>query len=192
MDNTAARKPKWELTAAALDALLRWLDADSDHAARKYEETRRSLMRFFESRGCLTPDEQTDETIDRVARRVSEGVEIYTTNPFLYFYGVALKVLQEYQRKQRVAATVELPPAADSGELHQRLDCMDTCIETLPAESAELLVEYCQFDKDARTEGRKQIAERLGVTLNTLRLRVHRLREQLEDCVIKCVKKARA
>src|SRR5918912_468429 len=105
---TLPRKTKWVLTQEAFDRLLAWLDPDQARAGQKYEEIRRSLVKFFEFRGCLTPDEQADETIDRVARRISEGVEVLTDNQFLYFYGVALRVLQEYQRKQ--AAQPQPPP----------------------------------------------------------------------------------
>jgi DNA-directed RNA polymerase specialized sigma24 family protein len=36
------------------------------------------------------------------------------------------------------------------------------------------------------------MAERMGVSLNTLRIRVHRIREQLEQCVKRCVEQSEA
>ena len=60
------------LTKEALDGLLECLSADRELAAEAYEEIRRKLITFFEFRGCLTPQDQADETIHRVARRIQE------------------------------------------------------------------------------------------------------------------------
>jgi DNA-directed RNA polymerase specialized sigma24 family protein len=190
MADTFPRKTKWVLTEAAFARLLAWLDGDQTRAGQKYEEIRRSLMKFFEYRGCLTPDEHTDETIDRVARRISEGVEVLTDNPFLYFYGVALRVLQEYQRKQAMRPP-EPPPAPDAPEVVEiRLQCMERCFGALPAETREMIAEYCKGEKRGKTENRNTLAGRMGVSLNTLRIRVHRIRAQLDDCMRECVRKS--
>lgn len=76
--------------------LLAQLDADRESAAEKYEQIRQKLTKFFQWRGCLTPDECVDLAIDRVTRRIAEGVEITTRDPYLYFHGVAINVLREY------------------------------------------------------------------------------------------------
>jgi hypothetical protein len=182
-------KANWVLTGDALRDLLGWLDPDPERAGEKYEHIRASLIKFFESRGCLTPDEQTDNTIDRVARRLSEGVVIYTPNPFLYFYGVALRVLQEDRRRPPVN---HLPPAAESAFEHEaRLACMESCLERLPGHIVELLTRYCIEDVEQRSEKRRRMAQELGVSLNTLRLRVHRVRDQLGACVSRCLERKR-
>jgi DNA-directed RNA polymerase specialized sigma24 family protein len=187
---TLPRKTKWVLTEEAFNGLLAWLDPDPPRAGQKYEEIRRSLMKFFEYRGCLTPDDQTDETIDRVARRISEGVEVLTDNPFLYFYGVALRVLQEYQRKQATPPPAP-PPAPDDPEIVEvRLQCMESCFGALPVETREMLAQYCTGEKRGKTENRNALAERLGVSLNTLRIRVHRVRAQLDDCMKNCMRRS--
>src|SRR5262245_9712048 len=184
---SAALKTNWVLTEDALHNLLAWLDPDRGHAGEKYEQIRASLMKFFESRGCVTPDEQTDQTIDRVARRLSEGVVIHTPNPFLYFYGVALRVLQEYRRRRPVPEIV--PPVHNTFEQLSRLDCMEDCLRKHPQHIVELLTEYCAGTREERSEKRKNIAEELGVSLNTLRIRVHRIREQLGSCLSGCVER---
>lgn len=174
---------EWGLTRPALDRLLGWLDADTNAAAKKYEQTRRALIRFFENRGCHTPEDQADRTIDRVARRIGEGVEVWVDEPVMYFYGVARRVLQEYQRRQSGSIPRALYVPDDAESLHRRYDCMGRCLESLPAESRALLTEY----STTRDKARVAIATRMGITLNTLRIRVHRLREQLARCVRGCV-----
>ena len=178
---------EWALTQEAFDRLLAWLDPDPDAAARKYEQTRRSLLKFFEVRRCVTAEEQVDRVIDRVARRVSEGVEVYAANPFLYFHGVALNVFQEYLRKQRAPMDVPVPHPEDSVRMQQRLECMETCLDGLPEETRGMMVDYCTVDKASKKRTREVLAGRLGMSVNSLRIRVHRVREQLERCVTVCL-----
>ena len=64
------------LTSASFDSLLAQLGPDRESAARAYIELRRALFIFFATRGAASPDEMTDETINRVARRLSEGERI--------------------------------------------------------------------------------------------------------------------
>lgn len=174
---------QWGLTRPAFVRLLGWLDADATTAAKKYEEIHRALIKYFESRGCHTPEEQADKTIDRVARRIEDGVELWVEQPSRYFYGVAKHVLQEYQRRQSDSWTRALYAADDPETLQRRFDTMGRCLDQLPPEARELLVEYCSAEKRGKEQARLAIAERLGISINTLRLRVHRLRLQLSRCV---------
>ncbi|HMB27307.1 MAG TPA: hypothetical protein VKS99_04340, partial [Blastocatellia bacterium] len=69
------------LTPASFDSLLAQLGPDRESAARAYLDLRRALFIFFATRGAASPDEMTDETINRVARRLSEGERITTESP---------------------------------------------------------------------------------------------------------------
>ena len=178
---------EWALTQEAFDRLLRWLDADPDAAARKYEQTRRSLLKFFECRRCVSAEEQVDRVIDRVARRVSEGVDVYAANPILYFHGVALNVFQEYLRRQRAPLLMPVPQPEDSVRMQQRLECMESCLDGLPSETRRMMVDYCTVDPSSKRRARETLAQRLGMSVNSLRIRVHRVREQLERCVTICL-----
>src|SRR5438309_10230144 len=72
------------LTAEAFTKLLDCLNVDREQAGEKYEEMRRTLIRFFEWRGAPFPEEHTDETFNRVARRLDEGVEIKNVGGYCY------------------------------------------------------------------------------------------------------------
>jgi DNA-directed RNA polymerase specialized sigma24 family protein len=185
MKSPASHKKEWVLTQEEFDRLLLILDQDAERAGEKYEHIRRGLILFFQSRRCLTPEDLADETIDRATRRINEGVEIYASNPFLYFYGIALRVLQEYHRK--LPSPLPPPASVDPAERELKLECMDRCLQELGSESRNTLTEYCVGDFHERIDKRRQMAERMGVSLNTLRIRVHRLREQLERCVKNCL-----
>src|ERR1051325_4279811 len=90
------KKVRWELDAESFRALLRKFDEEVDRAAEKYELIRSRLIKFFESRRCNLAVELTDETINRVSRRISEGETIPQQSLSGYFYGVARNVWKEY------------------------------------------------------------------------------------------------
>ena len=49
-----------------------------------------------------------------------------------------------------------------------------------------LILQYYGADKQAKIDLRKQLAEELGLNLNTLRLRALRIREGLQKCIENC------
>jgi DNA-directed RNA polymerase specialized sigma24 family protein len=185
---------KWVLTQAAFDRLLACLDTDREAAGRKYLEIRGNLMRFFEWRGCAFPEDHADETINRVARRVSEGEEI--RNPAGYFVGVGRLVLLEVY-KEREKQQLALSELAYTSDEHQQLDdvepraeCLKRCLEGHTPENRELILQYYQGEKAAKIENRRKLSARLKTPLNTLRMRALRLRERLLICVTDCLKES--
>ncbi len=180
----AANSPtplKRELTKEAFDRLLVWLDPDRDKAAEEYEYIRIRLTKMFESRGCLSPESLTDDTIDRVARRVHEIAQTYEGNPLLYFHGVARMVYFEYLRKP--SQLIPMPCNDASEETEQRHDCLEQCLNHLTSRNRELILHYYEGEIDDR----RDVARRLGVSANALRLRVHRIRESLGRCISDCL-----
>ena len=61
----------WLLTKEAFDALLGWLDPNREVAGQKYEVIRRRLITIFSCRGCAEAEDLADETINRVASKLS-------------------------------------------------------------------------------------------------------------------------
>jgi DNA-directed RNA polymerase specialized sigma24 family protein len=190
----------WTLSPAAFDGLLAALDPDRDRAAAEYERLRARLVKLFTWRGCVRPDEYADRTFDRVARRLAEGAEIHLRDPYGFFHGVALNLLQEYWREPSAQwtpidaapnhaalaqpAAVENDDAADHREAH--LACLDRCLGELRPEGRQLLARYHPAESD-HIAARRTLAEELGIPLNALRIRVFRLRAALERCVSGCV-----
>src|SRR5437870_12644858 len=72
------------LTSEAFAKFLACLDADGQRAGEKYEDLRRTLIRFFEWRGAPFPEEHADETFNRVARKLGEGVQIKNVGGYCY------------------------------------------------------------------------------------------------------------
>jgi hypothetical protein len=100
-------RTKFVVDARSFDALLQFLDADRELAGIRYEQIRKRLIRLFEWRGANEPENLADEAIDRVSRRLSEGIELRSSDPFGYFAGVAHLVYKEELRRQSRARNVE-------------------------------------------------------------------------------------
>lgn len=182
---------RWQLTAETLEHLLVFLDPDRDAAARKYEALRSRLIRLFVWRGCDAPEERTDETLDRVARKLKEGVTI-RSEPFNYAAGVAYRIFQEMlrrdQRQRRALEEMaETPPPEPDDDEAARLDCLDECLDALAGRERDLIVGFYRGEKGARIARRKRLAEELGISVNALRIRAYRLRARLEGCVRECL-----
>jgi DNA-directed RNA polymerase specialized sigma24 family protein len=187
-------RQKWTLTQEAFDKLLVALGGDRDSAAQKYLEMRTNLTRFFEWRGCSFPEDHADETINRIAKRVAEGEEILNYSG--YSLGVARLLLLEInkgrQREQLALAEIgtasEVYEEADTDE--SRLTCLRSCLQTLSNDNRELILQYYQGEKGEKIQNRKKLMDRLGIPVNTLRMRALRLRERLQSCVEECVERA--
>jgi DNA-directed RNA polymerase specialized sigma24 family protein len=179
-------RKNWSLTQESFEGLLAWLAPGREDAGRKYEEIRRSLIKIFTCRGCLDPEDLADETINRVADRRHDIEGSYTGDPALYFYGVANKIHLEYLRRKPVPPPPP-PPEPEEEAAVQEYECLRRCIERLPLHNRELVMQYYQDEKRAKINNRKLLAERLGIGLNALRIRAHRIRAALQECVEECL-----
>jgi len=187
LSSVPSRKIEWDLTPEAFEQLLFWLNPNREQAGRKYEEIRRKLIKIFTCRGCVCPEELADETMNRVTRKVPEIIGNYVGDPSLYFCGVAHNVHLEYVRKK---PNLLPPPAPDPPEETERdYECLEQCMERLTSKSRELVLEYYQAEKRAKIDRRKELASRLGIAVNALRIRAHRIRANLQECVFECTKR---
>ena len=152
----------------------------------KYDRLRHRLVRLFARRGSANPEDLADETIARVLAKVPEIAATYEGDPARYVFGVARNVYLESTRRPTM---VPLSDPAPSVELDHdpifseaAIASLESCLETLGPSERELVLEYHRHGKRARAAWRR-LAERLGITEATLRLRVHRIRQRLYKCV---------
>lgn len=203
IEGTKRGRLRWErseLNERSFAALLALFDADRERAGEKYAALRLKLAKFFECRGCDAPDDLADETINRAARRLDHGEVIRAAEPIQYFYGVARNVLHEYwaSAERQFLPLEDIAPAEhpriDPQDMTRRrreieererlLELLDDCLRELTVETRKLLLEYYRDEKRARIEHRREMAERMGITVNALKIRVCRIRSKLERCVI--------
>ena len=199
-------KENWLLTQEAFDKLLARLGSDRELAGARYELLRANLIGYFRRQGMTSTSELADETIDRVARKIAQGEEIPDASLPGYFHSVARNVWREHLRgNNRVTDDLEaLPygshpatdPASKEAQLQddlqaeQRFDCLEACMQKLSAEDHKLLADYYLMEGE-HIEGRKRLAEQMGTTLPSLRVRVMRLKEKLQRCVTDCLSGSR-
>jgi len=180
-----------ELTREALDSFLKSLGADREKAGAQYLAIHKNLVRFFEWRGCPVPEDHADEAITRVAQRLAGGEEI--RDPASYVIGVArfllLEIHKDQEKERRIAAAQPeiQTDSGDSAEMEQRAECLRRCLEQLSPANRELILQYYEGEKSHKINNRKQLTERLQLSVNTLRMRALRIRVSLQECMEKCV-----
>ena len=190
-----------QLTQEKFDKLLLILDPDRLDAAEMYEHLRQAMITFFSFRGASDPEELADETMNRVASRLHDGAEIFSTNPASYFYGFARNIWYETVTKKNKLQPLDetfsnqqssalnpheiLEQRLEQRDLELRRTHLNRCLESLSAKDRELLIEYYQDTGAAKIENRQALAERFSISPKTLRNKTVLLRGKLADCVRK-------
>lgn len=187
------------LTQTGFDKLLTTLDADREQAGAKYESLRVRLLKFFEWRNCESAEELTDMVFDRVVKKIAEGEQIQNINA--YAATVAQFVFKEDCRSRaRMFQPLDDNPAIENltanGNANDaeetddaRLDCLEKCLAGFSEENRRLVIAYYDTDERTMIATRKRLADSYEFSLNTLRIRVCRLKAKLEDCTLDCCEK---
>lgn len=181
-----------DLSQEDFEALLSWLDPnDRDSAGQKYLSIHAGLTRIFVAKGFARAEDFTDEVITRVIKRLPEIRIDYVGDPARYFWGVARNVMREIVRLKEIAtdeisvASIRITKKSDEYE------CLMRCLKFLDPGKRELVLDYHVYEGHDKIETHKIMAEELGITEGALRGRAHRIRSDLEECVLSCVKSLR-
>jgi len=178
----------------SFDQILAWLNPDRDTAGSIYVQLRFDLTRIFTWNRCPDPEGLTDEVFDRVSRKVHELRQSFVGDPRLYFYGVARNLIKEVPKKVKTQISLQGTEPA-SNPLHDaqeetatmREECLHFCLQKLSEEKRELILGYYAKEKQAKIDHRTEIALRLGVSVETLRVKAYRIRSILEECMERCL-----
>ena len=115
-------------------------------------------------------------------------------DPRLYFLGVAKNLIREYSRTVKnhlsLEDTIEAADRiAERGEesVDMREECLRSCLQQLSSKKRELIVNYYANEKQAKIAQRAKLAQRLDTSVETLRVRVFRIRKALESCIERCL-----
>lgn len=177
-----------DINQGVFDKLLLRLEPDYSNFEKRYRQLRLKLVKFFAWRRCEDPESLADETISRTVKNIIEGEEIRTSKPYSYIYAIALNVFREYLReKSKREATFVSFPTDPSSILENLYDCRKQCFQKLPAEKVRIL--QCYYSSG---ESKEKMAQSQGVTLNALRLQIHRIKNDLKACYQDCVKQLKS
>jgi len=169
------------------DALLEWLDPDREKAAQRYEVIRAGLIRIFVAKGVSDAEECTDDTIDRVMKRLPEIQADYVGDPARYFHGVARNIVWEVGRRKEVPTDVMPQNVSPEPAKSDTSECLTRCLQQLPPEKQEFILDYHLYQGHEKVVHHREMASELAITEGALRTRAHHLRVNLEKCVLRCI-----
>lgn len=179
----------------SFEEILAWLDPDRESAATMYVQLRHDLGKIFTFRGCTDPEGLTDEVFDRVAKKVHEVKPTYVGDPRLYFRAVANNLVKEDLKRVKTQVSLEEPELpepttieSDEDETEDIEECLRSCLQKLSAENRKLIVDYYAKEKQAKIDHRSELAQQFGISVQTLRVKVYRIRISLQGCIERCLK----
>jgi DNA-directed RNA polymerase specialized sigma24 family protein len=160
------------------DQLFLLLEPEAQFVDVGFRRCRHKLVKFFAWKHCADPDDLADETISRLLKNIGAGLQISSQNPYSYVYAIAGNVFKEHARSRgKVVSMVTLeevpeptvPDAIDESYVY--------CLGQLEPAQRELLREY--YLENNRPE---DVAEKHELSLNALRLQIHRIKLSLRRC----------
>lgn len=178
----------------SFDEILAWLNPNRDLAGSIYVKLRHDLARIFAWNRCPDPEGLTDEVFDRVARKVHDLRHTFVGDPRLYFYGVARNLVKEIPKKIKTQVSLQDTELASNPLIEMqeetaalREECLRNCLQKLSEEKRELILAYYAKDKQAKIDHRTEMARRMGISVEALRVKAFRIRATLEECIERCL-----
>jgi DNA-directed RNA polymerase specialized sigma24 family protein len=191
------------------DKLLAWYNPDPAEAKEEHQRHHKSLLMFMRRRNVRDAQGAVGEIFARVVAKLAadEFPEIKSEDERgRYLFGYAKNVCKEFlKQQQQFQVSLDSPnrngitpstPAAGEG-VHEGVEksalrtrvraCFGRCLNCLKREDVEMLLEYYRGEKGRQITIRKALAERLGLTMNALTLRVRDRRKTLRQCVEPCL-----
>jgi DNA-directed RNA polymerase specialized sigma24 family protein len=190
------------LTKEGFDRLMEWPGKDREAGALKYEAIRRDLIRYFGRSVGADAEELADETINRIIEKLPQISGSYTGDPkYLFFRYAQLARLEQTRKLARrklpreddYRTTGDLPDPrtfakakaeAEAGE--QANFCLIECLRKLRPEERRIFLLYYQEGNRLQLDWRRSLAAEAGISLNALRLQIHRQKERLYACIVEC------
>ena len=180
----------------SFEEILVWLNPDRDVAATMYVQLRHDLAKLFLWGRCADPEGMTDEVFDRVAKKVHDVRPTYEGDPRLYSRAVANNLIKENHKKIKSQLSLEGIdlPGQQVTDVEDEIvadteDCLQLCLQKLASDKRELILAYYAKEKQAKIDHRNELAQKFGITVETLRVRVFRIRESLSACIERCLKR---
>lgn len=179
-----------DVTPEEFEKLLAWFDSDRDKAACDYTVIQCRLTKVFAARGCADPETLAQEVLNRVGVRIDTVVKNYP-DPVRCCLGFVDNVHHEYLREEKKKANATEPPGRrPTDELEKEDRCLERCLNTLGTDERDIFERYFQGEKRVRIDNRKNLASRLRITANALRIRAHHLRKEMHECIVTCIGQA--
>jgi DNA-directed RNA polymerase specialized sigma24 family protein len=184
-----------KLTKEGFEKFLFALDENQEEAANKYLILRRNLIRFFSGSLLYNASQDlADEVIKRISIQMEKGLK--TDSIYRYLFTTSRQVLFEARRSKFHEVSLDDTDASKlptylfpEPEHNIYLDCLEECLKHLANEERELIINYYEKEKAEKLKFKRELAENLGISVNSLHVRVYRIRAKLKSCIEKCKEK---
>jgi RNA polymerase sigma factor (sigma-70 family) len=174
------------------DLFLSMLSSNRDTAEKKLKNIRRRLVIMLDCRGCTCSEDLADEAMLRFAHRLPKMDPPFAGDVIPYLYTVAYNLYLEYIDKQFLPLPDDVtelpgPDEEDVNTKEQLHECLDACLDRMDPKSRDLVLDYYRLEKHSKIDFRKSLAQKLGISVNALRIRLHKIRASLETCIKQCL-----
>jgi hypothetical protein len=162
---------------------LRRLQPDSPSTEHAYQATRLKLKKYFQWKRCNDPQDLADETIKRLVAKLKDKDDDSDTieSPSGYLRTFAKHVYYESVRQnikdEKIAKGLQ---EVELQFVDEQEDCRKECLQKLAPQDRELIIAYYAGVALDHTN------------LNSLRVRIHRIKMKLKACYEECLKKPNA
>ena len=177
-----------------LKKILDLLDPGEQQAAVEYRKLHERLARFFEWNNVEDPMSLADEAIDRLGKRATEAdVNGGVHSAFAFALGIARHLLQEEARHQQKRAEIsrhwKVHESASSLEAEEMENALQHCLAQIRPERRQLIEAYYAYSGNEKAKMHRKLAEEHGLSINALRNRALRARQELESSMREYLKK---
>ena len=142
----------------------------------RVRELARQLRRFLEWMNHPEPEDAAQEALLRGIKRMRQD-QVQGSIPVAFFFGIGRHLVQEGWRvRNRTVLELEVFEATHPVHWDKMAEdqlWLEELLNTVPEADRDLFQRYHQED-------RKTLCQRLGISIQTLRVRVHRIRTSLE------------
>ncbi|MBY0494536.1 MAG: hypothetical protein K2Y23_09990 [Cyanobacteria bacterium] len=168
-------------TGDVVPDLMDFIGPDPVVADQKIEKLLKHLARSLEMHGCQDPDEVAAEALHRALKKLDKVTDISTSGFRAYVFGFAKNVLREgwkhVPRSQQLDETAWQAKSSsydETAQIEARL-MLREMQRLLTPEKWETLCRYSEEDNH------EAHATELNMSVGHLRVRVHRIREELKE-----------
>lgn len=173
----------------SLEKLIDFCSSKNGSVDFSYNELKKTLVKYFQLKGDNDPETAADLTLDRIADKMTQGVEI--DNLKKYSVAVArfifLERLNQADRERNAADEFysdKIIGQTGDDQMNEQMQRWRECFQALSAEERHLLKNYfAEMPFSELNERRAEICAENRISLNNLRLKIFRLRQRLDKCV---------
>lgn len=163
----------------AVRDLTDFIGSDPVVAGAQIQKLLKELARSLEMRGCQDPEDVASEALYRALKKLDQVTDISTSGFRAYVFGIGTRVMMEGWRRVRrfqpledTVLQAQPSPVDETAQIEARSTLREIRRRLTP-EKFDLLRRYSTEDDH------EALAEELGKSVPTLRVIVHRIREEL-------------